>query len=153
MSMNEQIVALANKIEAGLSVNEKTGVGEAKADVYHDNLPEGLTKEVVTQVSNYNSDFVAASTYAFGRMAVKAMADNPALNSAFIDITMSGKDTVSIETDRSRTFTKPGDDTKAEITKYGSTSVAYTVHAGKNAGQLKAARNALVDLATQALKG
>ena len=154
-TVNETILALANKIEQQLELDNNTGVGAAKADVYHDNLPATLTKEIVTEVSNYNSDFIAASTYAFGKLAVEAMRGNNGLTTATEEIPMAGKDTVSIATDRQHTFSVPsrGEGKPEEVTKFGSTSVSYTVHAGKNAGQLKAARNAIVEMATAALKG
>lgn len=154
-TVNETILALASKIEAQLELDANTGVGAVKSDVYHDNLPEGLTKQVVTEVSNYNSDFIAASTYAFGKLAVDAMKGNTGLTTATVEIPMAGKDNVAIATERQHVFNVPsrGEGKPEEITKYGSTTVAYTVHNGKNAGQLKAARNAIVEMATAALKG
>lgn len=154
-TVNETILALANKIEQQLDLDNNTGVGVAKADIYHDNLPETLTKEIVAEVSNYNSDFIAASTYAFGKLAVNAMKGNAGLATATVEIPMAGKDTVAIATERQHTFNVPsrGEGKAEEVTKYGSTTVSYTVHNGKNAGQLKAARNAIVELATAALKG
>lgn len=154
-TVNETILALASKIEAQLELDANTGVGTAKSDVYHDNLPGSLTKEIVTEVSNYNSDFIAASTYAFGKLAVDAMKGNTGLTTATVEIPMAGKDNVAIATERQHVFNVPnrGEGKAEEVTKYGSTTVAYTVHNGKNAGQLKAARNAIVEMATAALKG
>lgn len=154
-TVNETILALASKIEAQLQLDTNTGVGTAKSDVYHDNLPGSLTKEIVTEVSNYNSDFIAASTYAFGKLAVDAMKGNTGLTTATVEIPMAGKDNVAIATERQHIFNVPGrgEGKAEEITKYGSTTVSYTVHNGKNAGQLKAARNAIVEMATAALKG
>ncbi len=146
-SLNENILALAAKIEQQLELDAKTGIGSAKADVYHDNLPENLTKEVVKDVHDYNSNFVAASTYAFGKMAVKAMEGNKDLESANIEIKMVGRDKVAVNTERKAEFS-----IGKEIVKYGQTTVAYTVQGGRNAGQLKAARDAVSALAAEALK-
>lgn len=151
-TINETVLALSKKIEAQLELDDKSGVGSAKTDVYHDNLPEGLTKEVVTQVKDYDTTFVAAATYAAGKMAVAAMAGNQSLNTALTTLNMGGKDSLVVHTERSKVFENRLGGKNEEITKFGATTASLTVYAGKNGGQLKAARNAIVELAAAALQ-
>lgn len=151
--LNEHVLALAASIEKQMELDAKTGVGKVSGDLYHDNLPEELTKETVQSVDKYNTSFVAAGTYAFGQIAVKAMKGHKDLSSANIEIPMGATNKLSIDVARSKEFSNhlagSGSDT---VTKYGSVTVNYEVRAGRNGGQLKTARAMVSELATAALK-
>ena len=153
-TMNEAVMSLAAKIEAQLEFDTNNGTGTVKTDVYHDNLPEGLTKEVVTQVKDYDTTFVAAATYAAGKLSVAAMAGNQNLRHTNIVIPMGGKDSAEVSTDRESVYHVPSREKgkTEEVTKFGSTTTAYEARAGKNGGQLKLARQAIAEMAMTALK-
>lgn len=151
--LKENVLALSKKIEAGLTIDKKTGVGSESVDLYEQNLPEGVTMQQVTDVSDYNTTFIAASTHAFGKIAVEAMQSNKKLDSATAEIKMGVKDTLSINVDRSKTYTAQLGDKKGEpITKMGVVTTAYDVRAGKNGGQLKVARALIAQMAADHLK-
>lgn len=148
--LNEQVLALSAKLEVGMDLDAKTGVGTEKGNLYNENLPADLTPEVVKSVTNYNTTFVAAGTHAFGKLAVEAMKGNSGLDVATMEIKMGDRDKLSVSTKRVETKTDHLHG-GGEVTKYGVTTTGYEVRAGKNAGQLKVARSLIGDLATAAL--
>lgn len=151
--LKEDVLVLSKKIEEGLSIDTKTGVGTEKGDLYEQNLPENITMEQVANVTDYNSTFIAASTHAFGKIAVEAMRGNKKLESATAELKMGTKDALSINVERSKQYTVQLGDKKGEtIVKHGVVTAAYDVRAGKNGGQLKVARAAIADMAAEFLK-
>lgn len=46
---------------------------------YANNLPDGITMEIVEKVEEYNADFVQASVKVFGNLAIRALANEPEL--------------------------------------------------------------------------
>lgn len=150
-ALNEHVMALAASIEKGLTV-DKTGVGTETGNAWKDNIPNDLTEELLKKASNYNADFVAAGGYAFGKLAVEAMAGNKTMERATLELKMQGRDKVSFNIERVKKFPNHLGD-GAEIVKHGYLTSTYEVHAGKNSGQLKLARTAIADLAATALGG
>lgn len=149
--LKEDVLELATKIEAGLTMDKKSGVATASEDLYEQNLPEDLTMEEVKKVSDYNTTFVAAGTYAFGKLSVDAMSGNKGLEKTTGEIKMGVKDTLSFSMDRRKEYVNHltgGDKT----VKFGVVTSAYEVRAGKNAGQLKVARTMIAELAADKLK-
>lgn len=153
VALKDDVLALAAKLEKGMTVEKKTGVGTTgEADLYHDNLPETLTPEVVKQVGDYNATFIAAGAYAFGKLAVDAMKGNKSLEQASIEVKMGGRDTVAYTVDRRTEHTNHlgGGGT---VEKFGVVNAKYSTRAGKgSAGQLKIARSLIGELALEKLK-
>ena len=146
--LKEHVLAMAEKIEKGLVIDKKTGVGTESTNLYETCLPEGLDMDQVKRVSEYNTDFVAAGTYAFGKIAVAAMKSSKGLDKATAEIPMGVKDTLSISVERTKEYTAQLGEKKGEtIIKHGVTTTAYDVRAGKNGGQLKIARQMISELA------
>lgn len=153
-ALKDDVLALATKLEKGMTVEKKTGAGSTgDADLYHDNLPESLTPEVVKAVGDYNANFIAAGAYAFGKLAVDAMKGNKSLEQASIEVKMGGRDTVAYTVDRHTSHANHlGGGEPVE--KYGVVTAKYSARAGKgSAGQLKVARNLIGELAMEKLKG
>ena len=150
--LKDEIIELATKLEKGIIVDPKTGVTLEKDDLYESNLPQGLTIDTIKQVSDYNTSFIAAGTYAFGKLAVEAMAGNKELSTITAELKMGIKDSLSLNIERKKEFVnRLGDG--ATVEKYGAITASYDVRSGKgSSGQLKAARNVIGELAEASLK-
>lgn len=151
LQLKPEVASLAEILKKGISVDNQTGTGTAEDSLYDSNLPESLTPEIVKSVSDYNTTFAAAGTFAIGELAVEAMSSNKNLDRVSASIAMGGKDSLNVNVDRSREFTNHlGGGGLTE--KFGVTNVSYEVVAGKNAGQLKKARMMIGELALEQLK-
>ena len=150
MALNKETLALAEAIRTDLSIDAQ-GTGTSKIDLYNTHLPEDLTPQIVTRVSDYNSTFTAAGTYAFGQVSAEAMRADPNLTKTGIDIPM-GNDTLKIGVERERSWKNPTAPDGPRVVKHAVVSTAYEVRAGRNAGQLKAAREAISELGAEYLK-
>ncbi len=151
-TLTDSVLELSKKLAAGLSIDKDTGAGTATADLYNTTLPEGLTKDIVKAVSEHNTNFVAAGAHAFGMMAVDAMAKNKKLENASVTIPMGHRDSVTHNLARSKTFINQMSENKDEVTHYGKMTSTLEVRAGKNGGQLKAARALVAEAGLAKLK-
>lgn len=151
MAINDRVKELGNALVKAMEPDTANKSVKTTDGVYEANLPEGLTMPIVTQVSEYNTDFVAASAYAFGQVAVKAMAADKTLDQLTGTIPMAGKDAVHHTIHREKTYANAlgGGD---PIVKQGVMVTTLETRAGKNGGQLKAARNEIGSLAAEAFK-
>lgn len=148
--LKNEVIELANKLQADMSIDNDTGAGVENTDLYNKNLPETLTPEVVKEVSDYNTTFIAAGAYAFGQLSVSAMSDNKKLTETNIEIKMGDKDSVSYNVLRSKEFNNSlGGGEK--VLKHGVVTASYDVRSGKNGGQLKQARSIIGEMAAAAL--
>lgn len=150
MAINQTVLDMSAVIMGGLTADSNLGVVNSQEDIFEKTLPGTLTMEVVNQVANHNTTFVAAATHAFGTMAMNAMKDNSKLDTVIGTVNMGGDDTLGMHYTRMKEMHVPGKDEK--ITKYGVTTVDYTVKAGKNGGELKKVRSELNELAMAAFK-
>jgi len=152
ITLKPEVHELSCKLKGGMKLDKSTGLGEATSSLYEDNLPESLTPEILKEVSDYNTTFIAAGAHAFGELAVEAMSGNKKLERATIDIPMAGKDSIGYSVERHRSY--PNHLGNGEPTeKFGIVTSNYQVQAGHNAGQLKKARLIIGELALEQLKG
>lgn len=151
ISLHDDVAALSTKISEGIKIDAKAATATAGESLYKDNLPEGLTMETVKSVSDYNTTFVAAGAHAFGEAAVAAMKGSKNLDRISVDIPMGVKDHVSYTVDRIKEVANRFGTGDATIIKHGVVTTSYEVRAGKNSGQLKAARQLIGELAASAL--
>jgi len=98
LNLSTRTVALAASLATSMSVAEhaKDAVSiklEMPKELYNDNLPEGITPKVVKELTEYNKDFVAATTKVAGEKAVEAMAANKGIVTASVE-TPLGNDTL-----------------------------------------------------------
>lgn len=150
MAIKEAIQAQADIITAFLNVDKKTGILSETESAFEKTLPEGLTAEVVAQVDQARTTFVAASTVAAGKLAVDAMASNKELTEVNGSLALGGTSSLDLSFKRSQEVTKVGTDDK--ITKYGTSAVGYNFEGGRGSvGQLKAARAAVADYGLEKL--
>lgn len=149
MAIKTEITAMAEKLAGSIKV-QKDGVTEVSGDPYIDNLPEGLDKETVVKVSDYNTTFIAGSGLAFGQAAVAAMASNKKLEEASGTFKMVGKDAVTHTVQRERESRNPS--TGDKILKLGAMTTTHEVHgSSQKVGQLGAVRTHIGQLATEKL--
>ena len=149
--LNEQVLALAGKIEASIKLDKATGIAAAEGDVYGENLPEGISMDTVKTINRYDANYVAAGTYAFGKVSVEAMKSTKKLDHTSIELQM-GPNVTTVSFDRQKEYTnslaKEGEPNK--ITKWGVSTTTFEVRGGKNSGELKKARQELNALAQAA---
>jgi len=142
---------LATAIKESLETDSKAGVISEKEEgsVYISTLPEGITEDIVSTISSHNTNFVAASSLAVGELALDGLAKNSSIDRFTGHIDMVGKDKITVNVDRSKTY--PAIGSNEPIVKKGVVSTNYEIRAGKNAGQLKGARQHIAELANEAL--
>ena len=150
--LKDEILELSKSIEKGLKLDAKTGVITAEEGLYEKNLPEGLTMDNVKAVTEYNTNFVAASSHAVGKVSVDAMSSHKKLERTSVEIKMGVNDLFSATMDRSISYPNPQGDSGEKIVKYGVIKPDYDVRAGRNGGQLKVARRLISELAAEQLK-
>jgi hypothetical protein len=139
-TLSEEVIKLATSIREQLEIDTDTGVVTEKdtGGAYDYNLPHGITKDTIKTISNYNTTYVAASTYAVGQVALEAFNANTKLNRCSGKLRMGHKDDLEVIVDKSD---------KSEYTIHGS----LDIRASKNSGQLKAARDAIKEMGANAL--
>ena len=141
---------LATAIKESLETDSKAGViSEKEGSIYISTLPEGITEDIVEAVSSHNTNFVAASSLAVGELALDGLAENKDIDRFTGHIDMIGKDSITINVDRSKSY--PAIGSNEPIVKKGVVTTNYEIRAGKNAGQLKGARQHIAELANKAL--
>jgi len=151
INLEKEVLELASKIEKDLVIDKKTGLVTENKSLYEENVPEGLTVEVIEKVADYNTKFIAAGAFAFGNIAINAMASNKSLDNATATFKMIDKDSVSYNLERHKVFNNHLGNGEA-IDKYGVITTSYDVRGGKNAGQLKTARKLIAEIASSKLK-
>ena len=149
--LKAEIETLSDKLLGGFTIDAKAGTAKASDDMYTSNLPEGLTADIVKNVGEFNTTFVAAGAHAFGKLAINAMKSNSELKKLEVDIPMVGKDNVSYTMERTKDIVNHlgGGET---IHKFGVMTATLEMRAGKNSGQLKVARAVIGELAMAAFK-
>lgn len=152
-ALKDEVLAMSAKLEKAWTVDKKTGAGTpGETNVYEELMPEGVTPEIAKAVGDYNTTFIAAGAHAFGKLSVAAMKSNKALEQTTIEVPMAGKDSVAYTVDRKKEHVNHLGGNGDKVEKFGVVTTSYNVRAGKNGGQLKAARNLIGELAMEALK-
>lgn len=126
MAVSERILSMADKIKCHMTYDaENCRIYELRApdgaSLYNILLPDGLTPEIIMQLKEYDSEFVAASVYAIGQIAQDALCETPTPQYFTTDLQLGGQDRVSIElTPASKVVTK-----LQTVTIYGDMEVVY----------------------------
>ncbi len=149
--LKPEVVELSEKITPSLSLNKTDGVITESTSSYIENLPEGITPDIDTSLTNYRKTFVAASLHSVGTMAVEAMAKNKKLDNVTAELKMGDDDCVRHSVDREKTY-KFGSGAEAKTTtKHGVVTTEVDIKGGHNSGQLKLARAHVGTLAASKL--
>lgn len=150
--LKAEVQALSDKIRnGGLEINKTDGVVTETKSNYDDNLPEGITSEVVEKISDYNTRFVAASAHAFGALSVEAMQKNKKLDVTSGELKLGPKDMVRHAMTRSKDYSFGSGNERKTVTKVGVLATEVDVKGGHNSGQLKVARQIVGLIATEKL--
>jgi len=156
LSLKDEVLALAKEIRCKVELDTDTGVVSGDTtSVYNEHLPDGLTPSLVKSLSEYNTTYVAAGTYAVGEMAVEAFQKNSKIDRVVSELHLGYKDSFEVAFDR-RTETKnnlqkDADGNPVTITKYGACKFSLNVNSANNVGQLKIARSLVSQMAAEAL--
>lgn len=151
LALKDNVLLIAQQIEAAMAIDAKTGIITTAADIYEKTLPDGLTLDIAKAVHTHDTNFVAGAAHAAGAIAVAAMKSHKKLDNAETVIQMVGKNVLSLNVERSHTYANP-QDKENPIVKHGVVTIAYDVVADNNAGQLKIAKSIISELATASLK-
>lgn len=101
-TIKQDILDLSASLTKVMTIDSKTGSVTVEPETYVKLLPEGLSKEQVIQVQDYNSRLAAAAAHAVGMLAIPVMKKNKDLDRASMSMGTVGKDTLSVNFDRSR---------------------------------------------------
>ncbi len=122
MKISDNVVDLSGKLKGSISLPASTKgattiSAEAPASSYLDNLPEGITPEIVKSVHDYNVNYIAAAARATCAIGLDALKANKDLANLQVTWPLAGKDSWTGLYDRTRVFPKPGGGDP--ITAYG----------------------------------
>lgn len=141
---------LADKLKTNLVIDPATGVASVPEEWYVQNLPEGLSADTYKQLSEHNTDVLAAAALANGEAAIDAFKKNKELERVSLSLPLVGKDTIGVVTDR--TYNARNVQSGEVTVKYGRTSASFDIYAADNGrGDLKKIREHLYSTAAAAL--
>lgn len=133
---------LSDKIKESLLV-EDTSIKEKEShSAYFDNLPEGVDKKSVEEISKYNGKFITAAHVAIGEIAADIFSKNKKAEEVNAEIGFFGKtDSVAVNVAREKTYTNHLAENGAseEITKALVMKTTVTTQSAKGYG-LKSVR-------------
>lgn len=139
-----QIIKTAHLDESAGQVVDKSDEG-----IFFQTLPEGVTKEIVTQIRGHEKDFAVAAVSAVGQIANDSMKKNKELDRVVGSFDLGGKETLSVAVDRSKTYqVGPADDRKS-ITKHGVTRVERISPLESATGAMRDALTEVAAVATE----
>ena len=120
---------------------------------YFDNLPEGITKEHVEKVHNYDADFFAASGHAFGMKSIELMKadknlEQTSFTTAVVKDTIKG--TMNREWEKMTGAPKEGEPVE-KVKAYGQLTMGWHKKGTKGSqGAMKKVRDDIGHWATEA---
>lgn len=101
----DKFQTLADSITENLDVKGNVVTEKEPHKPYYDNLPEGVTVELVETISDYNSKFITASHVAVGQLAADIFRNEKDVHAVHGQIGFNGKnDNIEISVDRSKTY-------------------------------------------------
>lgn len=96
---------LADSIKEGLEVQGNTVKEKEPHSVYYANLPEGITKKEVEDLSKYNTKFITAAHVAVGEIASDIFQKDSAAMQVDASVGFFGKtDSIDLTVNRTRTY-------------------------------------------------
>ena len=152
--ISQNVVDLSKAISPAIKIEVADGMATTtvEKDLYLKNLPEGLTKETIEKVQDYNSVYFAATAKAFGEAAIPVLKENKKIDSISADFPMIGKDNWAVNIDRSKEYPNPkgGEPT----TTFGAMSFKLETQAARGSrGVIKHIREEMAVAALAALGG
>lgn len=96
---------LADSIKEGLEVQGNTLKEKESHSAYFANLPEGITKKEVEDLSKYNAKFITSAHVAVGEIAADLFQKDSSLSQIDASVGFFGKtDTIDMSVNRTRTY-------------------------------------------------
>jgi len=148
--LKDSVKNLITSMEGDFEYEKASGF-KASEDSYFKHLPSDLSKEVVTKVESYNSDFIAAGGSLFGKLAVEAMAEDKSLKKATLSVPM-GRNEISYSLDRTREYHNNRTPDSPTVIKTGDLRAVYDVKSIKKSTSFRQIRAEIAELATEKLK-
>ena len=152
--IKQAVTDISKVITKNLESDSATGIlsEKAKTNSYEECLPITLSMDVVKEVHEYDTNFVAGGLLAAGHMGVDLMKKNAKVDEVSCRLKMDSRNYTEYDVKRSKTYQNGLSATKEEIVKYGVVTVGYHVSAGKRSGQLELAMNEIREAANAKLK-
>lgn len=153
VKLDDDVLAMSKALSKQIEI--KDGEGTIEKGAYLAALPEGMTKEDIQKVNNFNSTFYPAVTHAFGEKAIAAMKKDKKLEEVKIEVPLLGTDKFGLVMNRVETFRNPaGGENDPGIVKYGNiVPKLVTQSARGNRGDMSKVREYLQEAAMKALAG
>ncbi len=153
--LKQEVLDLSQTIAKGLTLDTKNNTVTAAEGLYESILPEGITMDYLERVQAHNTDVIAATQLAVGRIAIPAMHKHADLNKVTLSLPTVGKDTFDFAFDRSRQVRDgaPTDKDAGMKTKYGASTVSVDIYGAGSRGSLAAVKALLSVEATETLGG
>ncbi len=149
--VSEEVKKLADVIATKMSYNPEANMYSADKDAFKECIPESLTEQLIREVNDYQTNYVAAAGLAFGEAAIRTLKSDSKLDRVNGEFSMHGRNKAEFVLDRSRTYdNRLGDGEKVQ--KFGVLSTTYHVKTGRNVGDLAAIKAHLNEMAAKALK-
>ena len=136
---------LSDKIKTALVVEGSVVKEKEPHSAYLSNLPEGIGKKEVEELSKYNSKFVTATHVAVGEVAAEIFKADKKIDAIEAEVGYFGKsDTININVSREKTYQNhlAKDPSEKEVTKHLVMQSTITSQSVKGHG-LKAVRDSM----------
>lgn len=149
-----EVQTLSDKLAKAIKIEVKDGAAKTtvEADQYLANLPEGLTEAQIKLKQNYDGQFFAAASKAFGEAAIPVLKKHKDIDQISAAFPLYGKDAFSVSMDRSKTYPNPAGGEPS--TTYGVLSAKLETQAARaNRGLIKHIREELSESALKAFGG
>lgn len=149
--IKQEVLDLAAKLKAGISIAKDGNVTVAEG-LFEQNLPEGVTMEVLKEAQAHTNTFIAAAASVLGNEAIGVMKKNAELQSVSMSIPTVGKDSIDMVFKReSQVPSAAGEGTTN--TKYGVLSTKFSMYGTGSRGQLLKVKQDLSEKASAAFGG
>ena len=102
--LKQEVLDYSDMVVKAGSCDSKTGaITSDTSDIYNNNLPDGITPEIVKSLSDYDAVAIPGMVHAAGVLAVKAMDGNPDLTRCEGELPFGHKNSLTVIVDRSKT--------------------------------------------------
>lgn len=155
MKLSQEVIELA-ELQAKTFKLAVSKDGTATAEG-HDKLFETFLEangklDAAKEVQSLASTFYTATAKTVGEAALAAMKKHPSLQTVEVVVPLIGKDTFTVNMERSKTFPKPRTTTGETVTHYGFLNTKLDTTASRaNAGMMKKIREDLEEAGAAAL--
>lgn len=138
---------LADKIKENFEVSASSIKEKEAHSSYYGNLPEGVDRKTVDELSKYNSKFVTAAHVAVAETAAEIFKKDKSTDKVYATLGFFGpNDSIDIQVDRTKTFTNhlaKNEDDK-EVVKHLHMNTNVTIKSAKGMS-IKAVKDAIGD--------